>query len=149
MELVKSKILFAFPGIVVILLFTATPVWAVQSHSGTEGLVVHQIGHVLFAGGMAYLLFRLHRIKLKNYDWFEFKTFLCLIIAWNMLTFSGHALSELVDRSKFVFQNGELSAFTINNFTDAWFYLSQLDHLLLLPSFIFLLLALCKWGRQV
>jgi len=148
MELVKSKILSTVPGIVVILLFTATPVWAVQSHSGTEGLVAHQIGHVLFAGGMAYLLFSLHRIKLENYDWFEFKTFLWLIIAWNFLTFSGHVLSELVDKSKFVFQNGELTAFNVENFTDAWFFLSQLDHLLLLPSFVFLLLALQKWGRQ-
>ncbi len=148
MELVKSKILSTFPAIVVILLFTATPVWAVQSHSGTEGLVAHQIGHVLFAGGMAYLLFRLHQIKLKNYDWFEFKTFLWLIIAWNFLTFSGHVLSELVVKPKIVFKNGELAAFTMKNFTDVWFYLSQLDHLLLLPSFVFLLLALRKWERQ-
>jgi len=130
------------------LLFTATPVWAVQSHGGTEGLVVHQIGHLLFAGGMAYLLFHLHRIKLSNYDWFEFKTFLWLIITWNLLTFSGHALSESVDKTKFVFQNGELVAFSIESFADAWFYLSRLDHLILLPSFVFLLLALRKWGQQ-
>ncbi len=148
MMLIKTKIVSTFLGTVVILLFTANPVWAVQSHGGAEGLVVHQIGHLLFAGGMAYLLFHLHRINSNKYDWFEFKTFLWLIIAWNLLTFSGHTLSESIDKAKFIFQNGELVAFSIESFADFWFYLSRLDHLLLLPSFVFLLLAIRKWGQQ-
>ena len=145
----KSRMLSVFSAVMLLLAATAGPAWAVQPHGGTEGLVVHQIGHLLFAGGMAYLLFRLHHIQLKHYDWFEFKMFLYCIIAWNILTFSGHALSESVDKSKFIFQNGELVAFSISSFADAWFYLSNLDHLLLVPSFIFLLLALRKWGRQI
>ena len=144
-----SRILPIFLSFAVVLAGAATPAWAVQSHAGAEGLVVHQIGHLLFAGGMAYLLFRLQRIQLKTYDWFEFKMFLWLIIAWNVLTFSAHALGESVDKAKFIFLTGELVAFSIDDFADAWFYLSQLDHLLLVPSFIFLLLALRKWERQV
>lgn len=143
-----NRVLSVSLSIAVILAGAATPAWAVQSHGGSEGLVVHQIGHLLFAGGMAYLLFRLQRIQLKAYDWFEFKMFLWLIIAWNVLTFSAHALGESVDKTKFIFLNGELVAFSINDFADAWFYLSQLDHLLLVPSFVFLLLALRKWEQQ-
>ncbi len=143
-----SRVLSVFLSVMVILTCAVTPAWAVQSHAGAEGLVVHQIGHLLFAGGMIYLLFRLQRIQLKKYAWFEFKMFLWLIIAWNVLTFSAHALAESVDKTKFVFLNGELVAFTINDFADAWFYLSQLDHLLLVPSFVFLLLALRKWGGE-
>ncbi len=144
-----SRVLSVVPGVLVLLFCAASPAWAVQSHAGTEGLVVHQICHLLFAAGMAYLLFRLQSIKLQNYDWFEFKMFLWFIIAWNVLTFSAHALGESVDKTKYVFQNGELVAFSINDFADAWFYLSQLDHLLLVPSFVFLLLALRKWEQQV
>jgi two-component system, cell cycle response regulator CpdR len=36
----------------------ADPAQAVQSHGGPEGMVVHQLGHVLFAGGMLFLLVR-------------------------------------------------------------------------------------------
>jgi len=144
----NSKILSVSSAVMVMLAISAAPAWAVQPHGGTEGMVVHQIGHLLFAGGMAYLLFRLHCIELKQYDWLEFKMFLYCIIAWNVLTFSGHSLSESVDKSKFIYLNGELVAFTISSFSDAWFYLSNLDHLLLVPSFVFLLLALRKWGRQ-
>jgi len=143
-----SRILLVFLNFAVILAGAATPAWAVQSHAGAEGLVTHQIGHLLFGGGMAYLLYRLQRIHLKNYDWFEFEIFLWLIIAWNVLTFSAHALGESVDKTKFILFNGERVAFSINDFTDAWFYLSQLDHLLLVPSFVFLLLALRKWEHQ-
>lgn len=143
-----SRVLPVFLSIAVILAGAATPAWAVQSHGGTEGLVAHQVGHLLFAGGMAYLLFRLQRIQIEKYDWFEFKMFLWLIIAWNIQTFSAHAMGESVDKAKFVFLNGELVAFSINDFADAWFYVSQLDHLLLVPSFVFLLLALRKWERR-
>jgi hypothetical protein len=140
--------LFVFSAAMVILAFAAEPVWAVQDHGDSEGLVAHQVGHLLFAGGMIYLLFRLHRVKLSNYDYFEFKIFLWLIIAWNLLTFSGHALEKSIDSTKFTYLNGEVVTFTIENLTDVCFYLSRLDHLLLVPSFIFLLLALRKWGKQ-
>ncbi len=144
----KNKIVSIFSAVAVLLSFVADPAWAVQSHGGSEGLVAHQIGHLLFAGGMAFLIFRLYRIKFSNYDCVEFKIFLWLSIAWNLLTFSGHAQSESIDKSKFIYQDGELVAFSIETFADAWFYLSRLDHLLLVPSFIFLLLALRKWGQQ-
>lgn len=144
----RGKVQSVFSGVAAVLIFVADPAWAVQSHGGEEGMVVHQIGHLLFAGGMAYLLFRLRHIKLTNYEWFEFKMFLWFIVVWNILTFSGHALHESIDKTKFIFQNGELAAFSINSFSDAVFFLTRLDHLLLVPSFVFLLLALRKWEKQ-
>jgi hypothetical protein len=147
-ESALSRIVSVFLSIVVILLCVASPAWAVQSHNSSEGLAVHQIGHLLFGGGMAYLLFSLYRTKYKKYQWFEFKIFLVLIVVWNILTFLGHASSETIDKTQFIYLHGELVTFTINNFTDALFYLSNLDHLFLLPSFVFLLLALRKWEQQ-
>jgi len=148
MNLRKSRILSVFSATVAILAFAVEPVWAVQGHGYPEGLVTHQVGHLLFTGAMIYLLFQLHRIKLSRYDCFEFKIFLWLIIAWNFLTFSGHALDQSIDKTKFIYLNEEVVAFSVESFTDACFYLSRLDHLLLVPSFIFLLLALRKWGQQ-
>jgi|GEM_PF-1408066 len=134
-----------FLGILVFLTLLTTPSWAVQAHGGAEGLVSHQIGHALFILGMGYLLFRLYRIQMKGSGWFEFKVFLWVIIAWNLLTFSGHWMHECVSPGKFIKSDGSTISFTISSFTDAYFYLTRLDHLLLVPSFAFLVLALRKW----
>ena len=135
-------------GIFLFLLSPALPAWAVQAHGGAEGLVSHQIGHVLFIIGMGYLLYRLHHIRMQGPGWFEFRVFLWLIIAWNVLTFSGHWMHEFVADEKFIRSDGSILSFSIAGFSDAYFYLSRLDHLLLVPSFVFLLLALRKWRLQ-
>ena len=104
------------------------------------------ISHAAFGGiGLGYLLFRLYRLGMKGSGWLKFKVFLYLIIAWNFLTFSGHWMNEFVAAEKFIKSNGKLVAFSVNNFRDAYFYLTRLDHLLLVPSLTFLLLALRKW----
>ena len=139
------KQLFLFIVTLVCLTLLPTQSWAVQAHGGTEGLVSHQIGHVLFFLGMGYLLFRLYHIQMKGSGWFEFKVFLWLIIAWNLITFSGHLMNEFVAPEKFIKSDGITSAFTITSFTDAYFYITRLDHLLLVPAFTFLVFALRKW----
>ena len=126
---------------------TAVPAWAVQTHGGAEGLVAHQIGHILFLSGMIYLLVRIYQTGLKSPGWFEFKSFLGLIIVWNLLTFIGHWLHEIVDAKKFVLAKGHTAGFTIVSFTDFIFYVSRLDHLVLVPAFIMLFLALKTWRR--
>ncbi|MCP3923283.1 MAG: hypothetical protein GY714_11930 [Desulfobacterales bacterium] len=127
------------------LMIGTNPAWAVQSHGGVEGLVSHQIGHILFLIGLGYLLFHLYQIQKKDPGWLEFKIFLWLIIAWNVVTFSGHLINEFVAPEKFVKDSGTVVAYYIEDFTDVIFYLTRLDHLLLVPSLVFLLLALRKW----
>lgn len=142
------KKFFLFIGTFAGLILASTPSWAVQAHGGAEGLVSHQIGHTLFIVGMGYLLFRLYYLQEKGPGWFEFKVFLWLIIGWNLLTFSGHWMHELVSPEKFIKSGGNVISFSVTNFSDAYFYFTRLDHLLLVPSFVFLLLALRKWRSQ-
>lgn len=123
-------------------------VWAVQQHGGAEGLVSHQIGHALFVAGIGYLLSKIYRSGMRDRGWLEFKTFLWLIIAWNFLTFSGHWMREYVDPAKFSRLNKHVIAYSIDGFADAFFYLTRLDHLLLVPAFLFLYLSLRKWGKN-
>jgi hypothetical protein len=127
--------------------FSASPARAVQQHGGAEGLVSHQIGHLLFIMGMSFLLFRVYQTRLKSPGWFEFKAFVWLILSWNFLTLNGHWMREYVDPNKYIKAGGLTVAFTVSNVSDALFYLSRLDHVLLVPSFFFLLLALRKWNR--
>jgi hypothetical protein len=72
----------------------ANPAWAVQAHGGAEGLLSHQIGHLLFATGMGYLLFRLRTMRQSGRGWLEFKTSIWLLIAWNVVTPSFLLLSQ-------------------------------------------------------
>jgi hypothetical protein len=121
---------------------------AVQQHGGAEGLISHQIGHVLFITGMLILFYRLKGSRSRGTGWFEFKIFIGLIILWNLLTFYGHWHRELISPDKFVQLKGHVTGFSISSLTDAFFYLSRLDHLLLVPAFLFLLIALNKWRKQ-
>jgi hypothetical protein len=121
---------------------------AVQAHGGAEGLVAHQLGHLLFILGIGYLFYKIGRARFTGAGWFEFKTFLWLLLSWNLLTFSGHWMGEFVDQSKFFRVDGRVAGMAIDGAWDAIFYLTRLDHLLLAPAFLLLLLALRKWRRQ-
>jgi len=131
--------------IILALILHTNPAWAVQAHGGSEGLVSHQIGHFLFAIGMGYLLIRLRSMHQKGRGWLEFKTFIWLLIAWNVMTFSGHWMNELVAKEKFIKSHATTLSFTVESLSDAIYYMTRLDHLILVPSFVFLLLALRKW----
>ncbi|MCL7488161.1 MAG: hypothetical protein M8357_08320 [Desulfobulbaceae bacterium] len=121
--------------------------WAVQQHGGAEGLVSHQIGHLLFIFGMFFLLYRLHISVQSGPGWREFKLFVWLIICWNFLTFYGHWHREFIDPAKLLTMNGKTTGFMISGPMDLLFYFSRLDHLLLVPAFLFLLMALTRWRK--
>lgn len=131
-----------------IIVFPATQAHAVQSHGGAEGLVSHQIGHILFTVAMLTLLLRMKRVQLTGLGWYEFKWFLWLIILWNTLTFSGHWLREKIAAEHFITQNNQITAFHAGGALDLLFYVTRLDHLLLAPAFAMLLLAIRNWGRN-
>ena len=131
-----------------ILLLFPHAAWAVQQHGGAEGLVSHQIGHLLFIFGMFYLLYRLHLSPHNDPGWIEFKFFVWLIICWNFLTFYGHWHQEVIDPAKLLRENGRTAGFMISGPMDILFYFSRLDHLVLVPAFLFLLTALSKWRKH-
>lgn len=120
--------------------------YGVQSHGGAEGLVSHQLGHLLFTLAMVVLLLRLGEFRMSGPGWYEFKGALYFFIFWNIFTFAGHWIGEKVTPESFIRQDGHVSAFQIDSFTDLLFYLTRLDHLILVPAFFLLLLAIRKWG---
>ena len=126
----------------------ASSAWAVQAHGGAEGLLSHQLGHILFATGMVYLIFRLRTMRKAGSGWLEFKAFVWLLIAWNLVTFAGHWMNEFVGQERFIKDHAHILSFRIENLFDAIYYLTRLDHLILVPSFAFLLMALRKRGMS-
>ena len=134
--------------VIVFLAAFPSAAFAVQAHGGAEGLVAHQIGHVLFIVGMGSLLYKVNFSRMTGPGWAHFRIFIWLLIAWNVLTFSGHWLNERVPTSQFIKSNGFVESFLSESPLDFYYYLTRLDHLLLVPSFVFLFLALRAWRAQ-
>jgi len=97
---------------------------------------------------MVYLLYRVFFANFVGPGWLEFKWFLSLIIVWNFIAFLGHLLREGIDPAQYVKPPGQGTYFSVNHFSDYLFYLCSLDHLFLVPSFLFLAAALKKWGKS-
>lgn len=129
-----------------LLLVQAGPAAAVQTHGGSEGLVAHQIGHLLLIAACVILVFHSHRL-LAEPGWRAFRFFFLLLIAWNLLTFVGHGLDEVIPPSRFLFQEGRRVGMLLTGPGDLLFYLTRLDHLLLAPAFWFLWRAIEGWRR--
>ncbi|GAB4346843.1 MAG: hypothetical protein Kow0089_24370 [Desulfobulbaceae bacterium] len=130
------------------LLLCASPAEAVQAHGGAEGLVAHQLGHLLFFSGIIFLLAKIHRERVSGPGWGLFRGFLWLLIVWNCVTFPGHWMHEHIDPGKFVRTGGVVTGFVVSDLFDAVFYLTRLDHLFLVPAFLFLVLALDRWEKK-
>ncbi len=131
-----------------LVLALASPAHAVQTHTGTEGLISHELGHLLFTVAMIVLLVRMLRAGLDAPGWRQFRWFLGFIIAWNLLTFAGHWMREGIAAENFIRHGDRITGFAVNNLFDLIFYLTRLDHLLLVPAFFMLLMAILKWSEE-
>ena len=83
----------------------AEPAFAVLQRGGSEGLISHQIGQILFISGMIYLLYLIYHYRITGPGWFEFKAFPWLVIMWNILTFTAHWMRKTADPEKFLTVN--------------------------------------------
>ena len=135
-------------GLLLVVCFWASPAWGVQEHGDTEGMVAHQMGHVLFVIGMLYPLYHLHRNKQQEDGWCCFRGFLWTVCLWNIIAFFGHWFAYLVEPESFLKTSGAITGFKISSLTDLLFYLTSLEHLVLAPSLILLYMALRHWNRQ-
>lgn len=142
-----SHITVLLNSLLAVIIMPASPAYAVQSHGGTEGLVSHQLGHFLFFTAMLILLWHIKKARLNSPGWQEFKVFLWFILLWNMLTFTGHWMREVLEAGHFIHHAGRVSGFRVDTLFDLIFYLTRLDHLILVPAVFLLLLSIRKWGR--
>lgn len=124
-----------------------TSAFAFQQHDGAEGLVVHQIAHILFFSGIIIFYKHINRTKTNGVGWFEFNTSLLFFLVWNCLTFYGHWYQSLMEPEKFVSVDGTTVALIVDNIWDILFYISKFDHLILVPAFLYLSFALFKWRK--
>ncbi len=123
---------------------------AVQAHEGYENLITHQLGHLLLAAGLVFLLVQMRRLPTAatHPGWRAFFFFLVTLLFWDLLTFVGHWLDLTREEGQFLRDGDRILAFRPRSTTDFLFYFSKLDHLLLVPALVFLYLALRHWRHS-
>lgn len=128
-----AQILF---GAIVLLLFSPRLSLAFAPQWGREGLSLHQIAHVLFLAAMLYFIYEMRREKLQRRRGFRFLIWGSGLLAlWNLDSVVGHFSEYFLDNPVILGQG--LSRHLLMEDSTSWlFYITKLDHfLLLVPAF--------------
>lgn len=137
-----------------IIFFLIIPVkaFATQTHGGSEGIIVHQFGHIFFLLSMCTFVYWL------NDRWFlksetskrYFQLFGIFLILWNLDVIFLHFLDEqlnLVEPVRhgftiFIEKRADI------NFIEYIYYFGKMDHILCVPALFFLYRALTAMEKE-
>ena len=149
MKLSIYTILFFTPFLIVVLLYRDA--WALQTHGGVEGVVVHQFAHIQYLGALGYLFWDIRRSSFVGVGWLYLQRFCLLMMAWNGIAFIGHFAQMKLGEGSISTEDGYLSALLLLPVTfDKWvYYITALDHLVCVPALFFLYLAMRSFYRSL
>jgi hypothetical protein len=142
----KMLISLSFLGVVGLLLVVPEPAAATQVHVPSEGLYVHQIGHLFFAASMALLLYWLRARQLaKTRGWRLIRLAAFFFIVWNIDAFAVHILDDRSDLFVTIDQGTWHAAIQFDPRIEVLavlYYLGKMDHLLCAPGMTLLYFGL-------
>jgi hypothetical protein len=129
-----------------IILTTADPAFATQTHGGPEGLVVHQIAHLFFLTSMGTLAYWIQARGLsRQRAWRLIRYAAIMLMVWNTDAFLAHLLDE---QTRLIAVH-HVDSFHLSivprpgfEFLVPFYYLVKLDHLFCVPALILLYLGL-------
>lgn len=132
---------------ILFLLFFSDPADAIQMHSGAEGIIVHQFGHIFFLFSMGVLILTITGKDLnrqKGWRLIQYAAF--FFILWNISAFTAHLLDNQIHAV--TVSDLSLSEITImaengSRLIEIAYYLLKLDHLLCVPAIFLLYRGLC------
>ena len=134
-------------GAALFLVFFPAAAYATQMHSGAEGIIVHQFGHLFFLFSMVVLILTITGKDLnreKGWRLIQYAAF--FFILWNMAAFGAHLLDNqmhAVTVSNVSFSEITIMAENGSRLIEIAYYLLKLDHLLCVPAIFFLYKGLC------
>ena len=119
-------------------IFSPCPALATQMHAGSEGIIVHQLGHLFFLISMVTLIFTISGQGLdREKGWRLIQFSAVFFIIWNLDALAVHFLDNQISAVDVT----TLSVWTINinpvNGSRAlanFYYILKLDHLLCVPA---------------
>jgi hypothetical protein len=145
MKIIEQKIyrIFALTPLCIVVLFPGEAS-ALQTHGGVEGVVVHQLAHILYLGALGYLFWDIRRSSFAGVGWRYLKWFCLLMMVWNGIAFIGHFAQMSLGEMAISTEDGYLSALLLLPVTfGKWvYYITALDHLVCVPALFFLFVAM-------
>ena len=127
-----------------LLLLPSADAWALQPHSGPEGLYVHQMAHILFMGALTYLFFHTGRTQdMVSKGWRYLRLFCILLFFWNLMAFVGHETAVHLSHDDFIDEGtwSEQLVFPLN-FLKLLYFVAKMDHFLTVPALLALFFSL-------
>ncbi|KAB2887702.1 MAG: hypothetical protein F9K32_19065 [Desulfobulbaceae bacterium] len=142
-----SRILILTP--ILSLILFCQDAWALQTHGGSEGVVVHQLAHIQYLGALGYLLWDIRRSGFAGVGWLYLQRFCWLMMIWNGIAFVGHFAQMALPDGAISTEDGYLSALLLLpvSFGHWIYYVTALDHLVITPALFFLFLAMRSFSR--
>ncbi|MCP4114250.1 MAG: hypothetical protein GY737_02400 [Desulfobacteraceae bacterium] len=111
---------------------------ATQMHSGSEGIIVHQLGHIFFLLSMVTLIFTINARGLdRERGWRLIQYSALFFILWNMVALAVHFLDNqiaAVDVQTLSVWQIRIDPANSSRALANFYYLLKLDHLLCVPA---------------
>jgi hypothetical protein len=121
------------------------PARALQSHGAPEGLITHQLAHVLFAVSMGVLAYWLSSNRFTRQRGWRLIQISCLLfLLWNLVAFSGHVVEGMLPPDLILGPKGSWNQrlITEHGLTAPAYYSLKLDHLVCVPAILCLFLGI-------
>ncbi len=140
--------------ILLVSVFFLTPGFAhaTQLHSGSEGIIVHQLGHIFFLVSMVILFFAIQGKQLhKERCWRLIQLSALCFVLWNLDALVVHFLDNQIHviHVKIIsFFEMEIIPLNDNTGLALFYYFIRLDHLFCLPAMFFLYKGLKAFADQ-
>jgi hypothetical protein len=108
---------------------------AIQPHGPPEGFYLHQIAHVAFIGALIFFIYKL-RQEVQEHQSFSLLIWACgFFVLWNLDHVVAHLSALPLNPSDFLGHETDLAQRLIMSGPTRWiYYLTSLDHLILLPA---------------
>lgn len=148
LTVIRAWIIVSIVGMYVVLPANA---WALQSHGAPEGLYVHQMAHIFVALAMAYWFWDIRRSSFQGRGWRYLQVFCVLMLTWNLLALTGHAVSISLDDEHISRATGYLSSRLTGpmDMQKIVFYITRFDHFVIVPALFFLFLGVRSLYKDV
>jgi hypothetical protein len=138
-----------------LLFFLPIAAFALQTHTHSEGIITHQMGHLFFLFSMVVLIFTIREKGLteeKGWRMLQYGAF--LFILWNLNALAAHFLDNqinVITANILSFSRIQIETASNSRFLAFVYYILKLDHLLCVPAmyFVYKGLSLLVQSRTV
>ncbi len=112
--------------------------FAIQLHQGSEGIIVHQVGHLFFLLSMVVLVFIITGRQLnRDKGWRMIQFSAILFVLWNLDTISAHFFDNQIGAvtvENLSLRQVKISAAAGSEFLVYFYHSLKLDHLFCVPA---------------